>query len=190
MPEYRRAIIPGGTFFITLVTFNRRRLLNDPANVERLRQAIRDVQSARPCALDAGVVLPDHAHWLITLPDDDSDYSGRIAQIKLRFTQALPEELRNSSPNASRARRREAGVWQRRFWEHVVRDEEDRNRLLDYIHYNPVKHGYARCPHAWPHSSFATYVGRKAYDSDWCCCCGGRTVVPPKFEGMEAITGE
>ena len=190
MPEYRRAIAPGGTLSITLVTFDRQPLFADPVQVERLRQAIRDVQAVRPFTVDAAVVLLDHAHFLRTLPDGDVAYSARIGQVKLRFTQPLPADLRPPSTSESRAKHREAAVWQRRFWEHVVRDEADRNRLLDYIHYNPVKHGHSTCPHAWALSSFHRYVQRGHYDPNWCCCCDGRRAAIPNFDDMAAVVGE
>ena len=190
MPDYRRAIVPGGTLFLTLVTFDRRPLFADAANVNRLRQAIRDVQVARPFTVDAGVVLPDHAHLLVTLPDGDDAYSARIGQVKLRFTQSLPADARPQTTSPSRSKHGEAAVWQRRFWEHVVRDDPERTRLLDYVHYNPVKHGYVTCPHAWPHSSFGRFVQRGFYEPDWCCCCDGRPVRPPTFDGLAAVVGE
>ena len=190
MPEYRRAVAPGGTLFITLVTFDRRPLFADPANVARLRQAIRGVQSARPFTIDAGVVLPDHAHLLVTLPEDDPAYSARIGRVKLLFTKSLPAEHRRPTTVNSRAKHREADVWQRRFWEHVVRDDTDRDRLLDYIHYNPVKHGHAACPHGWPHSSFGRFMRAGFYEPDWCCCCNGRIVRPPNFDDLAGVVGE
>jgi putative transposase len=176
MPEYRRAFVPGGTFFFTLVTHDRQPSLASPEAVGLLRSAIATVQHDQPFTFDAGVVLPDHTHWLWTLPPGDADFSKRIGRIKALFTKSLDA--------------RPAAVWQPRFWEHVVRDEADRNRLLDYIHFNPVKHGHAACPHGWAHSSFHRYVREGFYDPDWCCCCDGRVARPPDFDDMAGVVGE
>lgn len=128
MPDYRRAFVSGGTFFLTVVTHGRRPVLGTADAVATLRHAIATVQRDRPFAFDAGVVLPDHTHWMWTMAPGDADFSSRVGQIKALFTKSL-----DPRPDA---------VWQPRFWEHVVRDVADRNRLLDYIHFNPVKHGY------------------------------------------------
>ena len=176
MPEYRRAFVPGGTFFLTLVTHDRRPLFASDATVALLRAAIATVQQDQPFTFDAGVVLPDHTHWIWTLPPRDADFSKRVGRIKALFTKSLDP--------------RPAMVWQPRFWEHVVRDESDRNRLLDYVHYNPVKHCHAACPHGWLHSSFHRYVRDGLYDADWCCCCDGRVVQRPNFDDMAGLVGE
>jgi putative transposase len=190
MPEYRRAYQPGGTFFLTLTTFARRPLFSHSENVERLRNAIRHVQLLRPFEIPAAVILPEHSHFLWTLPEGDTDYSARIGQIKLLFTKSLPPELRPTVFNASHKKHRDAEIWQRRFWEHTVRDENDFNRLLDYIHFNPVKHGHVACPHLWKHSSFHTWVAKKGYEPDWCCCCSGREVIAPNFDEIAHCIGE
>jgi putative transposase len=90
----------------------------------------------------------------------------------------------------SRSKKREGDIWQRRYWEHTIRDISDFERHLDYIHYNPVKHGHARCPHEWAHSSFDKWVEKSVYKSDWCCSCGGRIVQPPDFQDIEFALGE
>lgn len=188
MPDYRRAHQPGGTFFFTLVTHGRRPLFADPGNVERLRAAVRAVMRERPFEFHAGVVLPDHAHYLWTLPPGDGDFSTRIGRMKVLFTQSLPPTARRAAQGraASRVKHGDADVWQRRFWEHVIRDEGDRGRHLDYIHYNPVKHGVAACPHAWLASSFPKWVANGCYERDWCCGCNGQVVRPPDLAWASA----
>ncbi len=197
MPEYRRAFVPGGTFFITLVTHNRRPLFQDTDNVAHLRQSIRFVKVDMPFDLPAAVVLPDHLHMLMALPDGDADFSKRIGRIKARFTkslsghaQSMEQEVGGAHPTPSRAKHREAGVWQRRFWEHTIRDDRDFQAHLDYIHFNPVKHGVSACPHSWPHSSFRRWVESGAYEPTWCCSCDDRRPQPPNFKTIEDNTGE
>jgi putative transposase len=188
MPDYRRAFVPGGTFFFTLVTENRQPLFRDEANRVRLHNAISSVGLARPFALLAIVLLYDHLHLLLTLPPGDADFSTRLASIKAQFTRAYlaaggPEQPRSGSRLAHRNR----GVWQRRFWEHSVHDELDLERHVEYMHYNPVKHGLVSCPHLWAHSSFAKFVNRGAYDQDWLCTCDGRTPSVPDFSGLAGV---
>jgi putative transposase len=178
MREYIRMDAPGGTFFFTLVTFERRPILAGPERVVALRAAFRSVRAAHPFELLGAVVLPDHVHLVIELPPHDADFSTRIALIKRYFTHALtPAEIGEPSPSSSRRRRRERSIWQRRFWEHTIRDERDLEAHMDYIHYNPVKHGHAGCPHAWPWSSFARWVRAGRYPPDWACSC--RAPAPP-----------
>jgi len=179
MPNYRRAHAPGGAFFFTLVTHQRRAIFETPERVELLREALRRVRREQPFEIVAAVVLPDHVHFLWTLPPGDADFSRRIGRIKIEFTRSLdvrsPRKLRESS----RRNRRESDVWQRRFWEHTIQDERDLERHLDYIHYNPVKHGHALCPHAWSFSSFSQWVRRGAYEADWGCQCRSRDFKAP-----------
>jgi len=189
MPDYRRAFLPGGTFFFTLVTYQRRPLFSLAANVEQLREAMRRVRSELPFDLVAAVILPDHLHVLMTLPPGDADYSGRLGRIKAGFTRLLGE-LTDRPRNRSRLRHRESDLWQRRFWEHTIRDDADLQRHFDYIHYNPVRHQLAQCPHAWPYSSFGNWVRRKVYEADWCCGCGERRINLPYPKEMGDRTGE
>jgi putative transposase len=203
MPEYRRVYRPGGTYFFSIVTYQRRQLFADLANVERLRAAVRAVMGERPFDFEAGVILPDHGHFLWTLPPGDSDYSTRIGRMKVLFTKSLREAgviadarggaVGDAHPTAvggahptSRDRHREADVWQRRFWEHTIRDEQDYENHLNYIHFNPVKHGLVNCPHLWAASSFEHWVERKVYDREWCCACDGRRVIVPYSEEFDA----
>jgi putative transposase len=129
-----------------------------------LREAFAATRLARPFVLDAIVVLPDHLHCLWTLPPGDDDFASRWARIKAGFSRRVPcDEHRR----ASRLRKRERGLWQRRYWEHWIRGEEDLRRHLDYIHFNPVKHGHAQRALDWPYSSFRRCVARGLYPRDW-----------------------
>jgi putative transposase len=128
------------------------------------------------------VLLPDHLHLVITLPPGDAAFSKRIAAIKARFTRAyLAGGVAETSQSASRDRQGYRGVWQKRFWEHLIRDEDDLAACCDYIHYNPVKHGHVRCPHAWPWSTFHRHVRHNNYPADWLCACDPtRSPQPPR----------
>ena len=165
MPHYRRWRQPGGWYFFTVVTFDRRPLFSRPDVRAALRAAWRRVQTHRPFETFAVVLLPDHLHCVWHLPEGDDDYPTRWRLIKTRTTRALG---RVSAPaGSSRARRHEGTVWQRRYWEHVLRDETDLKRHVDYIHYNPVKHGLVRRAGDWPHSTFRKFVAAGEYDEDW-----------------------
>ena len=128
------------------------------------------MRQAHPFQIDGIVILPDHLHTLWTLPEGDDDYSLRWRQIKSAFSRRLDE---GETVSASRSRKRERGVWQRRFWEHTIRDDEDFARHLDYIHYNPVKHGHVKRVADWPYSSFHRHVQQGIYSLEW----GGVNVV-------------
>ena len=166
MTEYRRAHIPGATWFFTVNLAERHgnRLL--VSNIDLLRQVFRQIKSRHPFAIDAMVVLPEHLHCIWTLPAGDSDYQTRWTLIKAGFSRQLPAGKRRSPSRVQRGKR---GIWQRRFWEHVIRDEQDFTRHVDYIHWNPVKHGWVRRVGDWPHSSFHAYVRRGLYSPDWAC---------------------
>lgn len=167
-------------FFFTVVTNDRRPLFRAAEARQCLRQAIRTVQEDRPFEVAAIVLLPQHLHCLWKLPDDDSDFSRRWGCIKSRFTKLwLANGAARTGVSVSRAKRHEAGLWQRRFWDHRIRDEEDLIRHVNYIHYNPVKHGLVRCPHAWPHSSFLRWAQEGYYHQDWLCDCAGTPDVAP-----------
>lgn len=170
MPNYRRYLVPGGTYFFTVVTASRARILTSQNARSLLRSAFRLVRSESPFRLDAIVLLPEHLHAIWTLPPTDSDYSSRWGKIKKSFTQsylAAGGHERTTSRGMQRQRRR--GVWQPRFWEHMIRDETDYERHLDYIHYNPVKHGHVKCPKDWPYTSFHRWVRANVYPKDWGC---------------------
>ena len=137
------------------------------------------------------VLLPDHLHALWTLPEGDADFSTRFAVVKKTFTEKWLRMCGSEGVvSDSRRRNRRRGIWQRRFWEHVIRDLDDLNNHLNYIHYNPVKHGLATCPHAWPFSTFAQSVRKSLYADDWCCCCDDRTVIAPKFDSLDTLSME
>jgi putative transposase len=190
MPNYRRALEPGGTYFFTLVTDRRQRLFEDTTARQLLHNAIRLIQTEQPFDLKAIVLLPDHVHCIWRLPEEDADFSIRWACIKRHFTKARITSGGQELP-ISRARRehREREVWQKRFWEHRIRNEEDLIRHVNYIHYNPIKHGLVRCPHAWPYSSFHRWVRDGYYREGWLCDCRGDRIDPPDFASM-AVAGE
>jgi putative transposase len=164
--EYRRAKILGGTYFFTVITYGRNVIFHNPVNVTLLRNAFRHVMEKWPFKIDAFVLLPDHLHCIWTVPDGDMDFSKRWRLIKSYFTSYCLPEYRNIA-NDSRNKKKEQAVWQRRFWEHFIRDDDDYLRHVEYIHYNPVKHGHAKAPRDWPYSSFHKYVGQGKYDPDW-----------------------
>lgn len=154
MSNYRRATVPGGTYFFTVNLLERhRRLLVD--HVDYLRAAFHATQVVRPFEIIAIVILPDHLHCVWRLPHGDADNANRWAQIKGGFSRRLPPDERR---NVQRISRRERGIWQRRYWEHLIRDERDLRHHVDYIHFNPVKHGHASHPADWPYSSFRRYI--------------------------------
>ena len=168
MPHYLRSKQKGGTFFFTVVTQQRRNLLLRASVLKALRESFAEIQSRDPFTLNAWVILPDHLHCIWTLRDGDSEFSYKWSLIKAGVTRRLlaadsfiPETA------VSRNKRREGPVWQRRFWEHRIRDEIDLFHHLDYIHHNPVKHGMASTAREWRFSSFHSYVERGVYSRDW-----------------------
>ena len=168
MSRYRRANTPGATWFFTVVTYRRQALLCDPELRQALRQAIEKVRVKRPFRIDAWVLLPDHLHCIWTLPPGDANYATRWGMIKRAVSMACAKEYKRPEwISHSKRRHRESTIWQRRYWEHRIRDERDFARHVDYIHYNPVKHGL--CPRVidWPWSTFHRYVGRGDYVIDW-----------------------
>jgi len=168
VPNYRRVLAPGGCFFFTVVTHGRRPILTSGLARECLHTAWTAVRQRHPFTLDAIVVLPDHLHCVWSLPEGDADFSSRWRMLKGLFTREyLARGGESASPGASRQRKREATVWQRRFWEHAIRDVDDLRRHLDYIHFNPVKHGYVRRPLDWEWSTFRRQVERGWYDPEW-----------------------
>ena len=168
MPGYRRAQLEGGTFFLTVVTHHRRRILCGPGVRRVLARAFAETRATRPFAIEGIVLLPDHLHVMLRLPSGDGDFSGRIGQIKSRFTRAYLTAGGSEAPaTSSRTRQRYRGVWEKRFWEHTIRNVRDYCLHLDYIHYNPVKHGLVAKAADWPFSSFHRYVRLGRYAPDW-----------------------
>jgi putative transposase len=162
MPQYIRAKFQGSIFFFTVVLAERpSNLLLD--EIDRLRQTYRTVQQRRPFETIAICVLPDHVHAVWALPEGDADFSTRWSLIKSGFSRGLDPRRRS----ASKVRKREKGIWQRRYWEHAIRDDADLERHVDYIHFNPVKHGHVTRVADWSHSSFHRYVERGLLAADW-----------------------
>ena len=159
--RYRRHINPANCYFFTVVTAQRRPLLID--HIEWLKRAIRITRERHPFRIDAIVVLPDHLHTIWTLPTGDTDRAMRWRVLKRLFSCALA----SGQPTRSQGKRRENGIWQRRFWERCIRTEDDRRNHLEYIHLNPVKHGYCSAPVEWPYSSFRRAVGTGEYAAGW-----------------------
>ncbi|HEY6093998.1 MAG TPA: transposase [Gallionellaceae bacterium] len=164
--QYRRAFVPGASYFFTVVTEQRRPILVSPATIATLRAAFRNVQEARPFQINAIVILPDHLHCIWTLPPDDADFSTRWRLLKTHFTKHCDPTLRTAASPA-RIEKSEQAVWQHRYWEHMLRDEMDYSRHVEYIHYNPVKHGHVASAIEWPYSSFQRYVEAGIYPADW-----------------------
>jgi putative transposase len=168
LPEYRRVKKAGGTYFFTVVTHGRHPILINPEIRQALREGINKVRQLMPFAIEAWVLLPDHLHAIWTLPEHDSRYGARWAVIKSCVTKRCGRLVDSGvKVNISRRKRQEGGVWQRRFWEHAIRDEADFHRHLDYIHWNPVKHGYVKNPMDWPYSTIHRFVAQGIYPSDW-----------------------
>jgi putative transposase len=191
MPEYRRANIPGSSVFLTLITYQREQLFLVPENIDKLRQACNLMMAEKPFTIDAAVILPEHIHFLWTLPPDDRDYSYRVGRMEVLFTRAL-RGANNLPENVceSRKKHRESNVWQRRFYEHTIRDEFDLRKHLDYLHFNPVKHGLVKCVHDWQYSSFHRGVRRGEYDAKWGCQCNGNIFTPAVASLMDLEMGE
>jgi len=166
MSDYRRPR-DGSTYFFTVVTHMRQPILCLDYSIKAIEETISEVRLNRPFEIKAWIILPDHIHAIWELPEGDSDYSVRWALIKKGFTKKLKGHHKAPEPNMSRIKRREATVWQRRFWEHKIRDDSDFRAYVEYMHYNPVKHGLAPSPKDWKHSSFHKYVAEGLYPSDW-----------------------
>ena len=154
MPNYRRHQAPGGIYFFTVVAAGREPVFTQELTRKALRAAIQTVQKEHPFHIDAWVLLPDHLHCLWRLPEDDADYPLRWAKIK-----RLTRYNLGMAPGTK--------LWQPRYWEHFIRNEDDFARHLDYIHWNPVKHGLARCAAEWPYSTFHRFVAAGVYPPDW-----------------------
>jgi putative transposase len=168
MSHYRRWRKPGGTFFFTLVSYQRRPIWAIPSVRPLLRGAMKDVNARMPFTTVAIVLLPDHIHTVWKLPEGDADYSTRWRLIKTQFTQDyLAAGHEEGVLSQARRDHGDRGVWQRRSVEHWIRDETDLRRHVDYIHFNPVKHGHVRRAAEWEFSTFHNYVDRGEYEPDW-----------------------
>ncbi len=163
MPDFRRNRVVGGTYFFTVNLQDRASTLL-VEHIHLLRASVRRVRMLAPFHIDAWVVLPDHMHAVWTLPEGDSNFPRRWQAIKMAFSKGLtPIEARSDTQQ----RRGERAIWQRRYWEHTIRDERDYAAHVDYIHFNPVKHGLASEPAAWPFSSFHRAVANGRYPRRW-----------------------
>ncbi len=162
MVRYRRNYVPGGTWFFTVTLADRGADLL-VRHIDLLRDAFREQKRTRPFLVVAIVVLPEHLHAVLTLPAGDADYPARWRGIKTRFTRSLAG---NRLP-LERTDQGEYGLWQRRYWEHTIRNRADLRRHIDYIHFNPVKHGLVRRPVDWPYSSFRHFVAAGLLPEDW-----------------------
>jgi putative transposase len=163
MTNYRRSLVEGGSYFFTVNLADRTAtLLVD--HIDLLRSAVRYTRERHPFTIDAMAVLPDHLHAVWTLPINDADYAMRWRLIKTMFSRRVPRHENNT---VSRMNKGERGIWQRRYWEHTIRDDLDFSRHVDYVHINPVKHGYVTRAADWPHSSFQGYVKDGALPIDW-----------------------
>lgn len=175
MSQYRRLYIPGGTIFLTIVTYQRQRIFAKSENIALLKNAIAKIRTEKPFEITGAVVLPDHLHFLWTLPANDSNYSYRVSRLKVLFTKSLRgKKYQPQNTSTSRIKHRESDVWQRRFWEHTIKNENEFENFLNYIHYNPIKHGLVSCPHLWQYSSFKTYINKGVYEKNWACICEGK----------------
>jgi putative transposase len=168
MPRYIRAQVEGGVFFFTVVLADRS---SDVLvrHIDRLRRIYATVQERYPFETIAICVLPDHLHAIWGLPEGDTDFPLRWSLIKAGFSRGLAGDR---SRSVSKISRRERGIWQRRYWEHAIRNDADLERHVDYIHFNPVKHGHVSQVCDWPHSSFHRYVAKGVLPQDW----GGQVI--------------
>jgi putative transposase len=164
MPRYKRVWRAGGTYFFTLTLNNRHN--NDllTRHIDSLRTVVNGVRERYPFEILAWVVLPEHMHFIIELPVDDADFAVRLRLIKMGFSKSIPKTERLTKSRESRGER---GVWQRRYWEHLIRDDQDYQTHFDYVHFNPVKHGLAKRVVDWPYSTFHKYVRCEVYPSTW-----------------------
>ncbi len=168
MPDYRRYFVPGATYFFTVVTDGRRPLFARPEARNLLRQVTKECRDRWPFSIDAVVLLPDHWHALWTLPTGDEAYPTRLGWLKKEFTKRwLAQGGNEATVSEGRSADGRRGVWQPKYWEHTIRDETDFENHADYIHYNPVKHGYVTRAADWLWSSFHKWVGEGVYDPAW-----------------------
>jgi putative transposase len=162
--DYRRALHKGGTYFFTVNCLQRKD--NDclVRNISLLREVIAKVKQSHPFKIHAWVVLPEHMHCVMELPEGDADFTKRWMLIKMLFSRGIPKNERRSK---TRVGRRERGIWQRRYWEHLIKSEKDYQAHMDYVHINPVKHGLVKKVKDWPYSTFHKLVEQGVYTQDW-----------------------
>jgi putative transposase len=168
MSRYRRAKVAGGCYFFTVVTERRQRILTDEPVRVALRAAIEKVREKYPFNIDAWVLLPDHLHTIWTLPSMDSDFSLRWRLIKTHVTQSCSDHYFHSDILTKRRHAKNCGtLWQHRYYEHLIRNQNDFNHHMDYLHFNPVKHELVSNVRDWPYSSFHRYCALGVYGRDW-----------------------
>jgi len=168
MSHYRRANITGSTYFFTVVSYRRQQILCDESIRHALRKAIKDTQHKYPFTIDAWVLMPDHLHCLWTLPEGDADFAKRWNRIKRQVSIDCGREYKKEKwLTASKKKHCESTLWQRRYWENRIRDQNDFNHHMDYIHYNPTKHGLCERPNLWPYSTLHRCMKEGAYPLDW-----------------------
>jgi putative transposase len=168
MTHYRRTTQAGATYFFTVVTYRRRAFLCNDDVLKALRDAIDKTRTQYPFTIDAWVILPDHMHAIWTLPPEDADFATRWRLIKRYLTLACGASLHEPHlMTTSKIKHRESTLWQRRYWEHLIRDDDDYAKHMDYVHFNPVKHALVNRVMDWPHSSFHRYVKQGLYAVDW-----------------------
>jgi putative transposase len=175
--QYRRAKVAGASYFFTVVTHERRPIFADAEMAALFQAGLNRIKSRHPFEVDAFVILPDHIHAIWTLPEGDANFSMRWRLIKESFTKSFVRQHQISASSLSRRAKGEQSIWQRRFWEHVIRDDADYSAHMDYIHYNPVRHGLVSTARDWPYSSFSVWVERGVYEAYW-----GSDTMPPMPE--------
>lgn len=159
MPGYRRVWVEGGSYFFTVVTERRRELFLREDVRAALRLAVAKVRERYPFEIEAWVLLPDHIHCIWTLPREDADYATRWRLIKTHTTKQLNLTFNDQKIlNGRRIKKRQGGIWQHRYWEHYLKDEDDYNHHVDYVHWNPVKHNLVTHPSQWPYSTYHRWL--------------------------------
>ena len=179
MPSYTRLKNPGGCYFFTVVTYKRRKVLCLPEVRTALRQAINNVRQTMPFEIVAWVLLSDHLHCIWTLPEGDSNYAMRWAKIKSQVTRQC-KHIASQNLTTTKTTKGELGFWQSRFWEHQIRDKKDLENHLNYIHYNPVKHGFCQIASQWQFSTLHRYIKQHKYSENW-----GEGINIPEGTGSE-----
>ena len=176
--KYRRLFLAGGTYFFTLVTYNRIKIFYNNANTSFFIDSLNNVQHHHPFELLSYCILPDHVHMIWKLPENDGDFPLRIRLLKSYFSRQYTGF--ESPQSASRSHKNERMIWQRRYWEHAIRNERDLIHHTEYIFYNPVKHGLVNTPYDWVNGNFRIFVENGLYDKSW-----GSTIEPAYFEKLD-----
>jgi putative transposase len=171
MPNYRRLYLPGQPVFITAVTYKRRRIFNNPQTILVLLETMDAVKLLRPYEMLAYVIIPDHIHLLIKTPEESPNFSPIISSIKRNFIRNYRRSIDGID---------QSPIWQARFWDHVIKDDNDFEKHLDYIHWNPVKHGYVNDPVQWKWSTFSNWFEDGFYDEAW-----GTDEMPKNIQKMD-----